>query len=329
MQLSFSALPSWATSLRPQQETAIANVLAAFRSSPVVFLEAPTGSGKTLIADIVRQHLAPRALYVCHSLSLQEQFRKDFPTAALIKGRSNYPTHNHPLRFRSGPAHLQLSCEDCNRSKFNDGWRCAWCDPVADCPYEIAKYDALLSPVVCANSLYLLYELNFGGILRNRDLVVIDEVDTLESVLMSFIKVSITESRMREFGLPYPDKKTVMASWCDWAQECSEIVGRARFDEQGNLFDPSPDLRKLRAQKRHLSFARELGRLLDPLTGLMSGNWVYDGYRDNDVIFKPISVAPYAHDYLWRYGRQWLLMSATIISAEEMAASLGLVPSSL
>jgi Rad3-related DNA helicase len=50
------------------------------------------------------------------------------------------------------------------------------------------------------------------------------------------------------------------------------------------------------------------------------------GYSDSPprVTFRPIKVDRYARDYLWRHGRRWLLMSATIISAEQMALDLGL-----
>lgn len=319
----FVKLPNWAPSLRPLQTTAIEDILEAFNSTPVVFYEAPTGAGKTLIGEVVRQELNARGIYLCSSLSLQDQFTRDFPQAAVIKGRSNYPTLNHPDRFSTTHPFNQLSAADCNKRKSGTEWQCAWCDPVSLCPYEEAKATAMRSDQVCANSYYYLYECNYVGSLRHRDLVVVDEVDTLESVLMSFIEVSITEHRVREFGLPYPGRKTVLSSWVEWAEECQEIVHKIRTDEQVSMFD-SVDLKRLRYKKRLDVLRGDLARLLDKDFGLESENWIYDGYRENNVVFKPVTVAPYADKYLWRHGYKWLMMSATIISELELANSLGL-----
>lgn len=317
-------LPSWAPSLRPLQLTAIEDILEAFNTSEVVFLEAPTGSGKTLIAEMIRQELNARSIYLCSSLSLQDQFMRDFPEAALIKGRSNYPTLDYPERFNNNNSFSQLSCADCDKRKLSDGWSCHWCSSVTECAYERAKAAALRSPLVCANSYYWLYECNYVGTLSHRDLVIVDEVDTLESVMMSFVEVSITEYRMKEFGLPYPGLKTVMSSWVQWAEECYEIVKKIRTDNQQSMFD-TPDLRVLRKNRRLGTFIGDLKRLLDPDYGLSQGNWIYDGYRENNVVFKPITIAPYAEEYLWRHSKKFLMMSATILSELELATSLGLL----
>lgn len=317
-------LPDWAPSLRPLQSTAIEEITAQFQSTDIVFFEAPTGAGKTLIAELVRQSLGDvRGIYLCSSLSLQEQFSLDFPEAAVIKGRSNYPTLDYPERYSRHNPHFALSTADCNKRKSGDEWNCSWCSLVPDCPYESAKRTALRSKLVCANSYYFLYEANHVGTLSHRDLVVVDEVDTLESVLMGFIQVSITQRRMEEFGLPYPGRKTILQSWIDWAEECQVILNRIPTTEQQSLFD-TVNLKELKKKNRLKNFKNDLKRLLHPGTGLPGGNWIYDGYRENDVIFKPITVSPYAEEYLWKHGKKWLMMSATIISQLELAQSLGL-----
>lgn len=274
---------------------------------------------------MVRQELHARGLYLCSSLSLQDQFTRDFPSAAVLKGRSNYSTLDHPARYNTHNPFVSLSTADCNKRKSRGEWDCAWCHPVNQCPYEQAKAHALRSDLVCSNSYYFLYEANHVGTLSHRDLIVVDEVDTLESILMSFIEVSITEHRMREFGIPYPGRKTILQSWVDWAEECSEIVRKVKTDEQLSIFN-EVDLKRIKFQKRLANFRSDLGRLLDPEHGLSKGNWIYDGYRYNDVIFKPITVSPYANDYLWRHGKRWLMMSATVLSETELAMSLGLMP---
>lgn len=317
-----TTLPSWASELRPHQIIAIQQVLEQFHDgTDVVFLDAPTGSGKTLIGELVRQELSARGIYLCSSISLQEQFHRDFPEAAILKGRSNYPTLNDPSKYRPSNPSLSLSCADCNKRKSGGVWNCAWCSEVRLCPYEQAKATALRSPLVCSNSYYFLYETNYIGTLSGRDLVIVDEADTLESVLMSFISVNISERQIKDYGLPKPERKTVASTWAPWAEECYGRLLDTQRNQQESMF---PDLAAIKARKRLDNLVSSFERLVDKEFGVSNGGWVYDGYKDNRIEFKPITVAPYAKEYLWNKGKKWLMMSATIISQREIASSLGL-----
>lgn len=316
-------LPSWAGTIRPQQVLAVQQVLEAFQSGEkVVILDAPTGTGKTLIADMVRQEISRRSVYLCSSISLQEQFLRDFPEAAVIKGRSNYPTLDYPDRFAHRNPSLSLTCADCNKHKtVDDLWKCYWCSEVSSCPYEMAKSTALRSPFVCANSSYYCYETNYVGTLRGRDLVIVDEADTLEQVLMGFIQVHITPKQIKDYHLPTPEKKTVVSTWLPWAEESYAILKDIQSKRAGSLFE---NLAEIKEQKRIANLLSSFSRLLDNDTGISDGNWVYDGYKNDSIIFKPITVAPYAEDYFFRHGERFLLMSATIISDKEICRSLGI-----
>lgn len=52
--------------------------------------------------------------------------------------------------------------------------------------------------------------------------------------------------------------------------------------------------------------------------------WVYDPGRTDDIVFKPVKVDHIAEQAVWRHAERWLLMSASIISADELAESLGI-----
>jgi len=99
--------PAWVTGFRDTQVAAMIQVVEAFNhGADVVMLDAPTGTGKTLLAEMVRRAGGFRnALYVCNTIGLQDQFLSDFPYAQLIKGRSNYI----PL---DGPP--DATCADCS-----------------------------------------------------------------------------------------------------------------------------------------------------------------------------------------------------------------------
>jgi len=75
--------PEWVTGFRDHQLHAIVEIVDAYaRGADVVFLDAPTGAGKTLVAEAVRRLVSKASVYVCHSLGLQEQMVTDFPSSS-------------------------------------------------------------------------------------------------------------------------------------------------------------------------------------------------------------------------------------------------------
>ncbi len=153
--------------------------------------------------------------------------------------------------------------------------------------------------------------------MSGRDLVIIDECDTLEDVLLSFVQVEISPRRIAKYHLPTPTRKTVASSWLTWIEDCISILSTP----PSSIEFPTPQ--QIRDSKALDALRLDLRRLASPTSGIPSDNWVYDGYNNGYIIFKPITVFPYAKDYLWRHGKRFLLMSATIISTEEMCQSLG------
>lgn len=326
-------LPEWAPNLRQSQLTAIQDIVAAFNSgATLVMLDAPTGTGKTLIGEMVRQELDTRGLYLCSSLALQTQFAKDFPDASVLFGRSNYPTLDHGVQFPD------LSAADCNKEKtigpscsscgdsdgasddIGESMHCRWCHPVTSCPYERAKATAIRSSLVCTNSYYFLFEANFvGNITIGRGLSVIDEADTIETILLSFVTLTLTERRAKEYGLSTPDRKTVESSWVSWALEAEPIVESFLRSSKcrGN------GIENIRNRIRTNRLLSNIKRLNHPDTGISSGGWVYTGYDRGDISFKPVQVDHLAKDFLWKHCKKWLMMSATMISFQQMAESLG------
>ena len=190
-------LPDWVEELRPHQEQGIVEIMKHFEDRKVVFLDAPTGAGKTLIGEAVRQLVrqrfrSPQALYVCTTKSLQNQFVHDFTYAKVIKGRSNYPTSDDPDRFEArGVRRLHAGmctkesiktddvpfCDQCEfetpdkrytteggMDKKAEGIsHCYSCHPWQSCHYEVAKSTALVSELAIANTAYFLTEANLVG----------------------------------------------------------------------------------------------------------------------------------------------------------------------
>lgn len=307
-------LPGWFSGYRDHQRIAIREILTAYEEGvECVVLDAPTGSGKTLIGETVRRLLplhgrAGQSTYICSSKALQNQFVRDYPYARVLKGRSNYATERYPERFGGTDG---LSCADCTKQP-GEPESCMWCVRTDACPYERAKGDALRSSLAVLNTSYFLSECNGPGRFSRGGLVIADESDCLESELMGHVEVRISERKLKQYGLGAPKKVTVEDSWVEWAREAVEKIGRYR-PQQG------VEVAAIREQKRHAILLSKLRQLEK---GLGNGDWIYTGDR-NAVAFKPVQVNSLGKDKLWQHGDKWLLMSATVISADEMLESLG------
>jgi ATP-dependent DNA helicase DinG len=305
-----ATLPPWVSTIRPHQVRAIRQIMAAYDDGVrLVFLDAPTGSGKTLIAEVVRRLLRARAIYVCTTKSLQKQVLADFgDTHKVVMGRANYPTVLLSDQFPD------VTAEDCTISSGS----CQLCPEKDDCPYTIAKTEAMVSDVAVLNAAYLLSESRsersgFAG----RPLMVLDEADTVESELMRFVSVSISERRMSRWGWSPPAKVTVVESWGEWLMEAIanlDVIQRQHRHQGGD---------RIAWQREGRYLSKTKAALGEVLAGLDTGVWVYTGKEGQGVSFKPSRVDLLGEN-LWKItdGR-WLLMSATPISVEERLDSLG------
>lgn len=304
-------LPSKFQELRPHQWDAVNEAMEHYaRGVQCVMVDGPTGTGKTVIAELIRRLLKSRAFYICHSLSLQSQFAADFPYARVLKGRSNYPT------LDGGP---EVTCADCTSNGPEDS--CMWCDEKDSCPYQVAKSQALQSKLAVLNTAYFLTEFNYvGNVGKGRELGIIDEVDVLESALMSFAEFYLGERMLNKIGVTAPGQGSHYSTLGKWLVEefkprLSEYQRTIRGDD-------------LRAIREKMTCARLMGDVLR-IEGQVGrdetlGNWVRDN-KAGPFVLKPVTVGEYGGRYVWGYANRWLLMSATIISAEELATSCGLV----
>ena len=306
-------LPGWFVGLRDHQRIAIREILTAYEEGArCVVLDAPTGSGKSLVGEVVRRLLSGQrhSSYICSSKALQAQFLRDYPYAKVLQGRSNYATELYPERFLNKDP---LTCADCTKSPGSDS-TCMWCSGIDKCPYVQAKSAALSGDLAVLNTSYFLSECNGPGTFSRGGLVIADEADMLEHELMSHVEVRISERRLKQYGLGVPRYVTKEESWREWAEDA---LGKVRANRPKGL--PGNDVKAVRNLKRHdILVARLKGLVL----GLESGGWVYTGDRSS-VAFKPVTVDGVGQDKLWCHGDKWLLMSATVISADEMLESLG------
>jgi Rad3-related DNA helicase len=90
-----------------------------------IMLDAPPGSGKSLVAAALQRLSKQQVVYTATTKSLQDQFMNDFHKlddgeilSLALKGRSEYPTRLYPHRFP------YISAELCTQDKHTE---CPWC----------------------------------------------------------------------------------------------------------------------------------------------------------------------------------------------------------
>ncbi len=283
-------LPDWVEEIRPHQEKAIMEILDQYRlGKDLVVLDAPTGSGKTLIGEVVRQSLGvPRSSYVCSSLTLQDQFAADFPYAKVMKGRDNYPTTTG-----------KMNASHCR------GVGCGLCVSKERCPYQEAMVEASAGELACLNSTFQLYQSNYGQNFRKRDFLVFDECDELEGQLMGFAQVSVGKKAWARVGMSVPRKgiryTTLLGHLQTWEAKARDYL------------KTMPDGKDRRSWQGTISAVRRALELWDTVEFVRQDS--------PGVLLKPITVDAWS-EQLWR-GDRFLLMSATVISPTQMLRDLG------
>lgn len=285
-------------------------------------------SGKTLIAELVRRRMRAMTAYTCSTLTLQSQFLSDYPYSKVVRGRSNY--QSPVIDWGKG------SCADCRCSPNDHCSTPDLCnhraDPCPDdvCPYRDAKWEARRNPLAVINTAYALAEMNYVGGMSGRELMIVDECDLLENALMSFVEVRIPQDLANELGIDPPAKKTVEESWAQWAPRAYYLVegGIAKTEATiKSTYDPEIRSKLQRKAERLEGLRDNLARLKDDLGDEERTDWVYSPEEwkgRTTIIFKPVTVDRLAGGVLWNKADKFLLMSASIISPQEMVESLGI-----
>lgn len=301
---------------RPGQREAIDAARAAFHAGKrFVIVEAPTGAGKSGIAVTLARESSDAYIVTAQKL-LQDQYLRDFPDLALMKGRANYPCLIAPTHAAAAPCLVGRKLPECE-----------------ECPYFTAKDVAMAAAGTIMNYAYYLAELNYGGGFGNRDLLVLDEAHNAEAALMSFVQVTISDALLTATGVDarLPQVLDDLA-WFDFAEDIVPALSRraAELDEEARKLPTGSEasLGFLRSRQWLESTARRLRHVADShADGAV--DWVIEQTRSADgqsVTYKPVRVSAFADEYLFSHAGRVLLMSATILDAETYLAALGIDP---
>lgn len=336
---------------RPQQIAAIREINAAFRAGKrVVALEMPTGGGKSFICMAFAN--AARTLGGTHFLTcqkqLQRQYAADFPSPAMeiLMGRANYPC-THPAAEKDMDAGHGV-CRQKNRGILGDCVDESSAPPDASdrsilqravalelpstchrCPYWKKLQECYDHPITLFNFSSFLFQQRIGRF-GARNLMIVDEGHSIETNLMGFVALELTEWALSIIGVRITRNITSKAQFAEWLRETDilrKIDTALKGVEEGSE-DVPEDLSMVEADA-----LKELQmKLANFLAYLDKTEWILEVVEYEDrrheptkkIVARPLYAKNFAEDLLFRHADRVLVMSATILDVKVWAENLGL-----
>lgn len=299
------------------QAVTIARVLAGFGKADVVLLDAPTGSGKTLIGAAVGKIMGLPLVTLTHTLALQEQYRRTATWAVTAKGKNNFLC-GHPEREIAQVVRKSLGVGELHADQCDEYLECI--DPWRNgCPYFRSIGDAAEADQVILNYAYALRIAQSAMIKRGiavdeddspspnpfrRELAVLDEGHLASNAIVQASSLEFWHRSLKRIGLDVPSGGVV--DWRAWAEQAIPQV-----DE----FDAGDDI-VLHGRVKALR-----GRLGE-LCRLNAASWIVRS-EPGVTRIQPLW-ARNVYDKFLAYYPKLLIMSATLGDPQLLVQKLGL-----
>lgn len=355
--------------IRPNQDKVLDELDQALKSDyKFIFLEAPTGFGKSAVAVTLARSLG--SSHICTSTKdLQTQYNRDFPYLSEVKGRNNFPcivkedmgiresceygpclkdddfdciykTRMSDYDVKSeGTIYENLEINKYALKKYYDKAkehsqlvRIEW----KPCEYYHQKWISIKSSHTIYNYKYFLSDLFYSSGVNKRKLLILDEAHTLESEVSSFKNIIFSkESLIRFFPkIDLPDsKQTDVETWIDfctrlkeqftkYVEKAANILGSGGTSKDDIYVSEKNLIDAINYEKNLLTFLADLR--------INKENWLVTNITKNEIDNKlariklePLVVSSYFTD-IFDKGSVSLLMSATILSKENLCKAVGL-----
>ncbi len=354
--------------VRPNQDKVLDELDQALKSDyKFIFLEAPTGFGKSAVAVTLARFLG--SSHICTSTKdLQTQYNRDFPYLSEVKGRNNFPCI---VKEDMG---IRESCEYGPCLK-DDDFDCLYKTRMSDydvksegtiyenvdinkyalkkyydkakehsqlvkiewqpCHYYHQKWISIKSSHTIYNYKYFLSDLFYSSGVNKRKLLILDEAHTLESEVSSFKNIIFSkESLIRFFPkINLPDNKQAdVETWIDFCAGLKEQF-TSYVEKSANILGSGGNSEDIHVSEKNLidaiNYEKNLFTFLEDLR-INKENWLVTNITKNDIDNKPsriklepLVVSSYFTD-IFDKGSISLLMSATILSKENLCKAVGL-----
>ena len=171
---------------RPYQ---LDSIIWALSHGGSMFLEAPTGSGKTGIAAATSR--AGNTIAVCRTKNLQKVNYGEMYKAKVLYGKGNYSCVH--------PDNVGMTGTEClYPNKSMDGA----CEYAHTCPYLISKWKAISSDFASLNYAYFL--LTHWHIKDPPSNLFLDEAHQVPDIVLDFVGCTLFEDDLRHWDLSFP-----------------------------------------------------------------------------------------------------------------------------
>ena len=199
---------------RPKQKETIIDIIHSWLNNTTdVILEAPTGSGKSIVAitvaGVLSEYFNKRGYILISDLSLLEQYKNDIdlylPTWAVIKGQQSYTCLQNGLNFNVGVCKLKGCTSYLQiRTKYSE------CSKI--CEYLVDRERAMIAPVtVCTYSFWLIQQNYVKPKFKNeqtgnvevpfdtREFVICDEAHKLVNIIQNHFSPKFGKDDEKKF----------------------------------------------------------------------------------------------------------------------------------
>lgn len=333
---------------RKYQKEVLSEIEKAYNSGVKYFLlEAPTGFGKSAISIAILKYFGSGYITTSEKV-LQQQYMKDFRSHGLveIKGRSNYTCSRDTTKNceegksvktevvtevninENGQIVTQklkdLKLETCKGEKIGDGSYCG-------CTYTLAKQQAMKSNFVIMNLTYFLTETSFIQGFQPRKVLIVDECHLIQEIIWNFASLEINEKFLFSIiGEKIPDY-TTMDKYIEWMKMCipklSERVKKIKEKDMKDVLTLKDELKAKYLKGLEITLSRIEGYITKMKTLIEYINnsvWIFErdfnDKKEKKLIFKPVEIQQIVKDKILNYGDFVILMSATIMNANNNRA---------
>ena len=191
-------------SFRKHQEETIKQIVDFCHSSPkrFLFVQAPTGSGKSIMAYVAARYLTDYAKHVMNCLD--EYNHSNIVKDAYLLTSKNllldqyFRDFNRYMPICKGRAHYlcNLDHKPCNEASCLKSKKPSLMPCYSTCLYQLAKRRMMSANVSATNFAYLLKIMRTDAFIQ-KDLCIVDECQAIESVLRDEFVVQMTESTLQ------------------------------------------------------------------------------------------------------------------------------------
>lgn len=314
-----------APAFRGNQRQALADIQRAYeRGNDVVLVQAPTGSGKSLLARAILG-CAKRnreggsetgGIYTTPQVSQLEDVAEDefLQDIQVLSGRSNYGC------ILDGEEGTPVPRARCNRDPDFD------CHRKSECPYFEDRRKAREGNFAGMTLAYYL-QTAFSEVFDDRDVVVIDEAHGVPQWAEMYAAITLGPRTVPNWSDVCPDSKIddvdealgyvsellpILNTWRSKLGEAAELNGEQTLVKE-QLDRLVPDLKWFRDSVRDVD---------------ASLTWVVDiDSQEMAVTLKPLQPERFLRNALWDRANTFALLSATLLNKRAFCARVGLDPS--